>query len=183
VGRVKPVESRLEDDEVRLEPLSVEEHGPAMHELASDDGMALFTRVPDPVPDDFGAGWVQRYVDGWTTRERAGFAILDAASGEFLGFMALVTLDLTALEAEAGYAVASHARGRGVATRALRLLSAWAFDELKLERIELLIGTANVASERVAEQAGYTREGVLRWSYVKPGLRADQAIYGRLRTD
>jgi RimJ/RimL family protein N-acetyltransferase len=154
-----------------------------MDELARDDGVAPFTRVPDPVPDGFGTVWVDRYVQGWTTKENAGFAILDATTGEFVGFMALVALDLEGREAEAGYVVASPARGRGIATRALRLLTDWAFEELALERIELRIDTSNPASDRVAERAGYTREGVLRSVYVKPGLRADLTVYSRLRSD
>jgi RimJ/RimL family protein N-acetyltransferase len=97
--------------------------------------------------------------------------------------MALVNLKLDEQEAEAGYIVASHARGRGVATRALRLLTAWAFDELPLERIELLIDVANSPSEIVAERCGYTREGVLRWTYLKPGLRSDTIVYSKLRRE
>jgi RimJ/RimL family protein N-acetyltransferase len=65
----------------------------------------------------------------------------------------------------------------------LRFLSAWAFAELPLERIELLIDVANPASEVVAQRAGYTREGVLRWTYLKPGLRSDTIVYSLLRRE
>ena len=173
---------KLADDVIRLDPLAAE-HADAMDALARDDGVAPFTRVPVPVPDGFGALWVDRYVNGWTTQENAGFAIVEARTGAFVGFVALVALDLEGREAEAGYVVASPARGRGIATRALGVLTAWAFEELALERIELRVDAANPASERVAERAGYSREGVLRSAYVKPGLRADLVVYSRLRTD
>src|SRR5204863_4298322 len=112
----------------------------------------------------------------------AGFAIVDGR-GEFVGFAALVQLNLEEQEAEAGYLVASSARGRGIATRALRLLTDWAFADLPLERIELQIDVDNPASEVVAERCGYKREGILRSKYVKPDLRADMAVYSFLRRE
>jgi RimJ/RimL family protein N-acetyltransferase len=172
----------LADGDIRLEPL-IAEHAAAMDALARDDDVARFTRVPEPVPEGFGERWVERYRRGRDEGTNAAFAIVDAESGGVLGFIGLVKLDLETQEAEAGYIVASQARGRGIATRALRLLTAWAFAELPLERIELLIDVENPASEVVAQRCGYTREGVLRWTYLKPGLRSDTIVYSMLRRE
>jgi RimJ/RimL family protein N-acetyltransferase len=79
--------------------------------------------------------------------------------------------------------VAPEARGRGVARRALELLTDWTFSELGVERIELRIAADNPASSRVAERAGYVREGVLRSVHFKEGIRTDQEIWSRLRSD
>ena len=38
-------------------------------------------------------------------------------------------------------------------------------------------------SEIVAQRCGYTREGVLRWTYLKPGLRSDTIVYSMLRRE
>jgi RimJ/RimL family protein N-acetyltransferase len=154
-----------------------------MDTLARDQDVARFTRIPEPVPDGFGARWVERYTRGRDARTNEGFAIVDSESGDFLGFMALVNLNLEAEEAEAGYIVSSNARGRGIATRGLRLLTAWAFDQLPLERIELFIDVENSPSEIVAQRCGYTREGILRWTYLKPGLRSDTIVYSMLRRE
>jgi RimJ/RimL family protein N-acetyltransferase len=170
------------DGVVRLEPLSAE-HADAMDALARDEGVARFTRIPEPVPEGFGARWVNGYVQGRADGTRHGFAVVDAETGDYLGFVALVRFDAEREEAEAGYMVSSAARGRGVATRALRLLTDWAFAELPVERIELLIDVANPASEVVAQRCGYTREGVLRWTYLKPGLRSDTIVYSKLRRE
>jgi RimJ/RimL family protein N-acetyltransferase len=172
----------LADGDIRLDPLTAA-HAAAMDALARDRDVARFTRVPDPVPDGFGARWIERYTRGREDRTNDGFAIVDSETGDFLGFMALVNLNLETQEAEAGYIVASHARGRGVATRALRLLTDWAFAELPLERIELFIDVENSPSEVVAQRCGYTREGVLRWTYLKPGLRSDTIVYSKLRRE
>lgn len=64
--------------------------------------------------------------------------------------------------AEVGYWVRREARGRGYATRATRLVSESGIHELALSRIQLHAFPENVASQRVAEKAGFTREGILR---------------------
>jgi RimJ/RimL family protein N-acetyltransferase len=147
-------------------------------ELGRDPDVRQFTYVPDPWVEGFERTWLERYdqPDG----RRAGFAIVDEAGGEFLGMAALVTLDLDGREAEAGYIVAPSARGRGIASRALTLLTEWALDELGLERVELRITVDNEPSIRVAEKCGYEREGVLRSLHFKQGRRHDMAVYARL---
>jgi len=76
--------------------------------------------------------------------------------------------------------VAPAARGRGVAPRAVELLTCWGFDELHLIRLELRIDVQNPSSERVAERAGYQRDGVLRNVHLKEGHRGDLAVWSRL---
>ena len=170
----------MQDGEVRLEPLE-SAHLEGLEELGRDPDVQRFTYVPTPYQEGFASAWVERYdqADG----SRAGFAIVDEASGEFIGMAALVKLDEEAREAEAGYIVAPAARGRGVAVRALRLLTDWSLGELGLERVELRIEVENEPSIRVAERAGYVREGVLRSVHFKQGLRADIAVYSRLASD
>ena len=78
--------------------------------------------------------------------------------------------------------VAPHARGRGVASSALRLLTEWGFEH-GLERLELRISSDNEASMRVAERCGYLREGLLRSLHFKASKRSDMVVYSRLPTD
>jgi RimJ/RimL family protein N-acetyltransferase len=85
---------------------------------------------------------------------------------------------------EIGYWCSAEARGRGVATRALRLLARYALDELGVGRLELMIDPDNVASRRVAEKAGFVEEGVLRSHMSHPdGRRRDSVMYSLLSSD
>jgi RimJ/RimL family protein N-acetyltransferase len=86
--------------------------------------------------------------------DAVGFVACDAATGERLGNVALRHEGSIG---EVSYWVAAPARGRGVATRALRLVSAWALAELALSEIRLWTHAGNAASRRVAERAGYRR--------------------------
>jgi RimJ/RimL family protein N-acetyltransferase len=173
-----PPSPPLAHGSVRLEPLT-RAHVPELLELGRDDAILRFTRIPS---DAAGVGaWVDRYERGWHTGDCAGFAIRAAEDGGFLGFAALVHLDLDAREAEIGYAVVPRARGRGAATGALAALTRWGFDDLALERVELQIDAANEASIRVAERGGYRYEGVRRSVHFKDGVRVDLGIWSRLR--
>jgi RimJ/RimL family protein N-acetyltransferase len=166
---------------VRLE-LFGERHLVGITEMLDDPDVLRFTRVPEPVPPDFARTWLERYEEGRSEGEREAFAVVDE-QGTFLGLAVALRIDREAGTAELGYTVAPAARGRGVATEALRQVTAWAFAELGLFRLELLISVENAASKRVAERCGYVREGVLRSLYLKPGLREDTEIWSRLATD
>jgi RimJ/RimL family protein N-acetyltransferase len=85
--------------------------------------------------------------------------------------------------AEAGYMVAPAARGRGVATTALRLVSRWALEDLGMARVHLTTHVDNRASQRVAERAGFRREGILRsWEELR-GERLDLMMYSLVGAD
>jgi len=168
--------------EIRLEPLSAA-HLDGVRRLVADPAVLRFTRIPEPVPIDFPARWIGRYEEGRRDRSREGFAIEASSDAAFLGLALVPAIDLEARTAELGYIVAEEARGRGVATEGLRLLTDWALSELGALRLELLISVQNEASKRVAGRCGYEREGVLRSTYVKPGVRDDVEIWSRLGGD
>jgi RimJ/RimL family protein N-acetyltransferase len=156
---------------------------PDLLELVEDEAIKEFTLVPTAAGESFVRSWIRGYEDGWRSGTRAGFVVRAAGGDEFLGFASMFALDLPAGEAEIGYAVAPAARGRGVAGRALALLTRWGLSELGLERIELRIAVTNPASERVAARGGYIKEGVLRHVHFKEGRRVDLGVWSRLRGD
>ena len=160
-----------------LQPLD-DRHLPGMEDIVADPEALRFTRIPEPAPPGFAATWLERYRGD----ERVGFAIEDER-GAFLGLALAPEIDREGREVELGYIVHPAARGRGVATRALVLLTRWAFDELGALRAYLYIDTGNGASLKVAERAGYVHEGVLRSVHVKQGLRADSSVWSRLPSD
>jgi RimJ/RimL family protein N-acetyltransferase len=158
------------------------EHLPDFARLADDPAVQRFTLFPVPPPPGFAADWLARYEAGRADGTREAFAIA-GERGRFLGVALVVEHDATARTAELGYIVAPEARGRGVATRALRLLTEWTFANLDPLRVELRISADNAASGRAAARCGYVREGVLRSVYFKHGERSDLEIWSRLPTD
>ncbi len=159
------------------------EHLDALERLGADPLVQRFTRIPDPFGPSEAEWWLGLYERGWVDGSRAGFAILERATGEFAGMIGFVSLRLDAREAEVGYVVTPEKRGRGIAARALRMLTAWGFEELELARVELRAELANPASLLVAERCGYVREGVLRHVHLKGDRRGDMALYSRIADD
>ena len=84
---------------------------------------------------------------------------------------------------EVGCCVVPAARGRGIATEALRLLTNWAFDVLELGRVQVFVAPENVAALRLAESAGFRREGVLRSYWEHDETRLDAVVLARLPDD
>ena len=74
-------------------------------------------------------------------------------------------------------------RGRGVAGRALTLLSRWALAEARFVRLDLQAAVGNRASIRVAERCGFVREGTLRAAWYRGPERTDMALFSMLRDD
>ena len=157
-------------------------HADDLEALAQDPDVQRNTYVPMPPPTGFGRIWAERYEEGRADGTREGFAVVDRLDGSFLGIAVAFAMDGESRQAEFGYVVAREARGRGVATEALRLLTEWGFEH-DLERLELRINVDNDASMRVAERCGYVREGMLRSVHFKAGTRTDVVVYSRLRSD
>lgn len=97
----------------------------------------------------------------WLLGRQAQFTIRDAETGAFAGLIGMSREGITG-QAMFGYDITREHRGRGYAPRAVRLLTEWAFDVVGVAR--LVAGTApdNLASQRVLEKAGFTREGFER---------------------
>ena len=167
---------------IRLDPFEAG-HLAAFSAMFEDPDVGRFTRLPTAPPPDYAESWLRRYEDGRRDGSCEAFAIVDSEHGEFLGIGVAPRIDREAKTLELGYVVTPAARGRGVATEALRLLTEWSFTKIGALRVELFISTDNDASKAVARRCGYVREGVLRSAHVKEGLREDTEIWSRLPGD
>jgi RimJ/RimL family protein N-acetyltransferase len=75
-------------------------------------------------------------------------------------------------------------RGQGVGTIAIRLLTAYLFDEEQAVRVTLSTDLDNTAMRRAADKAGFTQEGVMRGFWVvRDGPARDYALYARTRAE
>ncbi|PRY34798.1 GNAT family N-acetyltransferase [Umezawaea tangerina] len=120
----------------------------------------------------------------WSPGDHATFSVVDVGSGRLVGNVSLHKIDAEQLTAEMGYRVGAWARGRGVATAAVRAVTEWGFEELGLQRVQLFHAVGNVASCRVAVKCGYRDEGTLRSASVYgDGVRYDEHLHARLAGD
>ena len=165
---------RLGDEAIVLRPLEDGDAPALVFAIGSDPDLDRWTRIPFPYTEDDAREFIR-------STEESAFAILDRGSEELLGGIGVRAYDEAVVEI--GYWVKADARGRGVATRALLLISRFAFDELGAARVQLRTEPDNVASQRVAEKVGFIREGVLRSLLDYKGRRRDAVMFSLLRED
>jgi ribosomal-protein-alanine N-acetyltransferase len=126
----------------------------------------------------------REYLDAYVAALRAGsgaaFAICDPGATSVGQVLAELR---DAGRADVGYWLLPDARGRGRAGRALRLFSRWALTQSGVARLQLWTVPDNVASQRVAERAGFQREGLLRSYGEVDGRRVDAVFYSLLPSD
>jgi RimJ/RimL family protein N-acetyltransferase len=133
--------------------------------------------VPQPYTEADARFYVQDCIDA--PEERKPFAITDAETGAVIGSIDMRINRMAT--GHIGYWLAAEARSRGLTTAALRALSRWAIEDLGLGRVELVTDPDNIASQRVAEKAGFQREGVLRAMLVnRDGSRRDGVMFSLL---
>lgn len=82
-----------------------------------------------------------------------------------------------------GISIEPASRGRGIGSRAQRLLADYLFAQTVLHRIEASTDVTNLGEQRALEKAGFTREGILRGAQFRSGSWHDLVVYSRLRTD
>jgi RimJ/RimL family protein N-acetyltransferase len=152
----------------------------AMTAPLNEAEIARWTRVPSPYTRADAEAYLARVEVQRQAGEVVALAIVATPGDELLGSTSVGVSSTEHLRGNLGYLVFAHARGRGVATRAVRLLSRYAFDVLGLRRVEIHAATGNAASQRVAEKAGFTREGVLRSYMDDGGERPDMVSWSLL---
>src|SRR5689334_21457136 len=116
----------------------------------------------------------------WLAGERAVLTIRDAATDTYAGEIGIVYTEPQVHQAMISYSLAPQWRGRGYASRAVRLVAAWAFDQVGVVRLTAGTAPDNIPSQRVLEAAGFTREAYQRALLPGPdGTRIDNIMYVR----
>ena len=110
--------------------------------------------LPEPYTAQHAHDYVTHCAAGWESGDQFTFAVADLRSGTVRGS---VRVGPSPHGATAGYWTAAWARRRGIASGALRLVSAWAI-ESGLSPIRLYIAPDNIASQAVARSAGYRHD-------------------------
>lgn len=103
--------------------------------------------------------------------------------GELSGAGGINRIEPTHGFANLGYWVRSEATGRGIATAATLLLAQFGFEDIGLNRVEIIVDVDNAASRRVAEKAGATAEGILRSRLYQHGRTHDAVCYSLIPAD
>ena len=127
---------------------------------------------------------LSRYREDHAQGTAIAFFIFECGAGRLVGGITLGNIRHgVAQSGHIGYWIGERHAGRGLMTEAVNLLARFAFDTLRLHRIEAACIPDNVRSIRVLEKAGFRREGLLR-SYLRiNGIWQDHYLYARIVDD
>jgi RimJ/RimL family protein N-acetyltransferase len=156
---------------------------PALRPVCGDPDVCRFTSVPWIYERSAATDWIARVGQGRFAGTTLALAIAEADAELPVGNVNLVRFGANGRDAALGYWLVPSGRGRGLATRAARLLCDWGFEQLGLARIELAILPDNPASQRVAERLGARSSGLRRDSHRADGRAWDMQIYELDRID
>jgi RimJ/RimL family protein N-acetyltransferase len=119
----------------------------------------------------------------WSSGIHYGFAIIDAHTGELLGGCSLSHIHAVYHFCNLGYWVRTSKHGNGIAGRAAKLAAKFAFEKVKLIRVEIVVAAGNERSKRTAEKIGAHYEGVLLNRMVVGKEIYDAHMFSLLPTD
>ncbi len=148
--------------------------------VADDPLIPLISSVPARADHDSALAFVarqnQRAVDGvgWA------FAFSSAADEPAIGFVGVRWRDRDEGRASIGYWSGPAHRRRGLTTRAADLAATWSLAQPGLMRLEAYVEPWNTGSIRVAEGAGFEREGLMTSFAPVGGRRMDALLYARV---
>jgi RimJ/RimL family protein N-acetyltransferase len=127
--------------------------------------------------------WIMAQPESWENDTSYEFVAVDRNTQEILGGCGLNHINRAYLMANLGYWIRTDRTKEGIASEVTRLLANFGFKELGLRRIEIVTDLENKASQRVAEKAGASYEGILR-NRIKSGeINSDAAMYSLIPKD
>lgn len=173
--RKKPT---LTGTRIRLVPLGVE-HAEALYESTLDEPQRKLTGTHTRFTPERIREWCAGRAD---QEDRIDLAIEVVDTGAYVGDLALMELDVPNESMGFRIALVPGRTGGGLGSEAIRLVIAYAFEQIGLHRIQLEVFTFNEPAIRAYEKCGFVHEGVLRDSLTWEGERYDTLVMSVLNT-
>ena len=166
----------LAGDGFRLRPITVDD-APRIHEGSADpDSQRWLGQLPAPYTLDDALDYVEKRRELEATGQCVTWAIADPGDDRLLG--TILWFNWTPdVECEIGYWTHPEARGRGLMTAAVRLVTGHVFETLGVQRVTAFAAADNLASRRVIERAGFRLYGVERYGAWVRDDHVDMALY------
>ena len=151
--------------------------------IRSDPVVQLYNSAPHQTRADT-LMFIEEERENYRLKKEVIWAAQQRASGRVIGSVSVFDWDRYNRRAGMGYDLAKDCWGQGYAQEAIRGVLRFAFESMRLNRMEIWTSAANVRSLRLAERLGFTRDGSLRRRILEDdGEFYDCAVFGLLYGD
>ncbi len=175
---------KFETERLFIRDLSLKDVG-AIHDLHSRPETDRYNTLGIPESIEHTTALVAEWLIDQQSKQRSSyiFVLELKESSDFLGLIALKMGKVNYKSAEVWYKLKQMHWSKGYATEAVKRILSFAFNDLKLHRVEAGCDADNLASARVLEKAGLQSEGRKRKVLPIRGDWKDNFIYGILEED
>ncbi|SNY45079.1 GNAT family N-acetyltransferase [Paractinoplanes atraurantiacus] len=146
--------------------------------LTSDPLIPLISAVPAAPDPDAARAFITAQNKRHTEGRGWAWAVVD--DGRPIGYVGALWTAQNAGRASIGYWTGGQARHAGLTTDAVTTAAAWLLTDGGIARLEAYVEPWNTASARVAEKAGFHREGLMKSFAPIGGHRKDAYLYARI---
>src|SRR5262249_44341190 len=148
----------LETPRLRLRAVTMED-AEAMLRIVTDPRVRKYFGKKAPADVDAVRRKIAELHESLQTVTGIRWALVERATGDYLGGAGFWHWDKPHFRAEIGYEIAPSHWGRGLMPEALASILRFGFDRMALHSVEARINPDNRASARVLEKVGFVREG------------------------
>lgn len=143
----------------------------------------IWLNVRDMFPHPYTFEDAEKFIDSVKQQDpQVTFAI--EYDFKFVGAIGMVLQrDVYRFSAELGYWIGEPYWGKGITTRAVRLLCDYAFNKLNIEKLFAGVFQGNEGSKKVLEKCGFQLEGIARKAVFKNNKFLDEYRYGKMREE
>jgi ribosomal-protein-alanine N-acetyltransferase len=113
-------------------------------------------------------------------RNKSAYNFSIMLDGKLVGGMGIMINSTHSYLADAGYFIDEKYWGRGIATKAMKLLEQFTMENTNVHRVEIRIAVDNIASQKVALNCRYQKEGILKQAVDIKGKWHDCYLYARI---
>lgn len=172
----------LQDGSLVLRAIKDEDTA-ALYRLFAEDAVTRYMDIDSFASMDQATQLIHFLRQKWRKGQSMRLAITMKGQDELIGTIGLHHIQLHHFKAELGYELLPAYWGQGIMTNALDLLLPYAYETLKLNRIEAFVEPTNAPSLKLLLRLGFHYEGRLRDNYHEKGRFTDALLYSLLKKD
>lgn len=171
----------LKGKRIYLRPLKKSD-AKQMTEFAKDKSVSRFTRIPHPYTIKNSYDFIKKSDKSWKTDKDYNFGIF-LKDNTHIGNIGIHEISRVNKKCEIGYFLGKKFRKKGYMTEAVKVISKFIFNKLKVHRIEVTIHPKNLRSQKLIERIGGKYEGYMREGVYLKDKFVNAKLYGILEKD